>query len=86
MSTTQAAGFTPDPNDPIPALDSTENDQATDPGREMGPNRPSGGPDSDDVLDPGEPSEPVGNDNIREGRVGGVMGGPRQQQGEGQGG
>jgi hypothetical protein len=30
--------------------------------------------------------EPVGDDNIREGRVGGVMGGPRQQGGEGQGG
>lgn len=30
--------------------------------------------------------EPVGDDNIREGRVGGVMGGPRQQQGEGGGG
>jgi hypothetical protein len=28
----------------------------------------------------------VGADNIREGRVGGVMGGPNQQQGEGQGG
>lgn len=28
----------------------------------------------------------IGADNIREGRVGGVMGGPNQQQGEGQGG
>jgi hypothetical protein len=28
----------------------------------------------------------VGNDNIREGRVGGLMGGPRQSQGQGQGG
>ncbi len=27
-----------------------------------------------------------GDDNIREGRVGGVMGGPNQQQGQGQGG
>ena len=28
----------------------------------------------------------VGNDNIREGRVGGLMGGARQSQGQGQGG
>ena len=28
----------------------------------------------------------VGNDNIREGRVGGLMGGRRQSQGQGQGG
>jgi hypothetical protein len=86
MSTPQAAGFTPDPNDPIPALDPDANDQATDPGRETEPDEPSSGPESHDVLDPGEPAEPVGNDNIREGRVGGVMGGPRQQQGQGQGG
>jgi hypothetical protein len=31
-------------------------------------------------------SDLAGTDNIREGRVGGVMGGPRQAQGEGQGG
>lgn len=30
--------------------------------------------------------QPVGPDNIREGRVRGLMGGPNQQQGEGQGG
>jgi len=54
---------------------------------------PGGGPpmqarDEDVIyLDaPGAATEPVGNDNIREGRVGGVMGGPRQQQGQGQGG
>jgi hypothetical protein len=34
----------------------------------------------------GGTDEPVGPDNIREGRVGGVMGGPHQQQGQGQGG
>jgi hypothetical protein len=85
MSTPQAAGLTPDPNDPIPALDPADNDQATDPGRETEPNRPTE-PDAADQLDPGEPAEPVGNDNIREGRVGGVMGGPRQSQGQGQGG
>lgn len=36
--------------------------------------------------DRGGTGEPVGADNIREGRVGGVMGGARQQQGQGQGG
>jgi hypothetical protein len=39
------------------------------------------------VLDgPGIAREPVGNDNIREGRVGGVMGPPHASQGQGQGG
>lgn len=85
MNTPHAAGFTPDPNDPLPALDA-DDDRATDPGRDTEPNRPSGGPEPGAELDPGEPAEPIGNDNIREGRVGGVMGGPRQQQGQGQGG
>ena len=39
------------------------------------------------VLDgPGIARQPVGNDNIREGRVGGVMGPPHASQGQGQGG
>ena len=39
------------------------------------------------VLDAaGSEREPVGNDNIREGRVGGVMGSPHQSMGQGQGG
>jgi hypothetical protein len=37
-------------------------------------------------VDRGGTGEPVGRDNIREGRVGGVMGGPHQSQGQGQGG
>jgi hypothetical protein len=37
-------------------------------------------------ADRGGTGEPVGRDNIREGRVDGVMGGPHQQQGQGQGG
>jgi hypothetical protein len=36
--------------------------------------------------DDGVDTDLPGTDNIREGRVGGVMGGPRQSQGEGQGG
>ena len=47
--------------------------------------RGSGGDDI--VLDgPGVAREPVGNDNIREGRVGGVMGPPHASAGQGQGG
>ena len=34
----------------------------------------------------GPPGEPVGNDNIRDGTVRGIMGGPHQSQGQGQGG
>ena len=36
--------------------------------------------------EPGATGEPVGNDNIREGRVDGVMGGPHPQGGQGHGG
>jgi hypothetical protein len=44
--------------------------------------------DPTDQTDPNTnpDGQPIGADNIREGRVGGVMGGPNQQQGEGQGG
>ena len=50
--------------------------------------------EAEDAVDPeqiaGTDTLPDGNEvganNIREGRVGGVMGGPNQQQGEGQGG
>jgi hypothetical protein len=41
------------------------------------------------IGDPGStppPMQAVGNDNIREGRVGGVMGPPHQSMGQGQGG
>jgi hypothetical protein len=41
----------------------------------------------ENVLDaPGAAREPVGNDNIRDGTVGGVMGPPHQSMGQGQGG
>jgi hypothetical protein len=36
--------------------------------------------------EPGATGEPVGNDNIREGRVQGLMGPPHGSQGQGQGG
>jgi hypothetical protein len=36
--------------------------------------------------DRGGTGEPAGRDNIRDGRVGGVMGGPHPQGGQGQGG
>jgi hypothetical protein len=42
---------------------------------------------SENLLDgPGIAREPVGNDNIREGRVGGVIGAPHATNGQGQGG
>lgn len=54
---------------------------------------PGGGPpmqaaeDGDVILldAPGASRTPVGNDNIREGRVGGVMGPPHASNGQGQG-
>jgi hypothetical protein len=82
MGNSQAA-FSADQNDPLPSLDREED--PTDPGAETEPNRPTA-PDPSAELSPGDPTEPVGSDNIRDGRVGGVMGGPRQQQGQGQGG
>ena len=49
-------------------------------------------PEAQSTLSPeptdegGLPGEPVGNDNIRDGTVRGIMGGPHQSQGQGQGG
>jgi hypothetical protein len=43
-------------------------------------------PETSEGADRGGTGEPVGRDNIREGRVDGLMGGPHQQQGQGQGG
>ena len=43
-------------------------------------------PETNEAREFGGTGEPVGADNIREGRVGGVMGGRHQQQGQGQGG
>jgi hypothetical protein len=43
-------------------------------------------PDENVFDAPGIAREHVGNDNIREGKVGGVMGGPHQAMGQGQGG
>jgi hypothetical protein len=45
---------------------------------------PEPGAAADDDVD--AETGPAGDENIREGRVGGVMGGPRQSQGQGQGG
>ena len=68
-----------------------------DPGAQRAPGaedeNPGGGPPmeaggTDDVIyldGPGAETEPVGNDNIREGRVGGVMGSPHAPYGQGQG-
>ena len=50
------------------------------------PGAPDDGPMEADDLEHENVEEPIGNDNIREGRVRGVMGGPRAQEGEGQGG
>jgi hypothetical protein len=46
------------------------------------------GPDSDDEgdIELGPDGQPIGPDNIRAGKVRGVMGGPHQAEGEGQGG
>ena len=43
-------------------------------------------PTTAEGVDRGGTGEPVGRDNIREGRVGGVQGGPHPSQGQGQGG
>ena len=42
--------------------------------------------ETNEGVDRGGTGEPVGRDNISEGRVGGTMGGAHQQGGEGQGG
>ena len=62
--------------------------QATQPTQPIQPTEP----DAETTMPPsatdegGPPGEPVGNDNIRDGTVRGIMGGPHQSQGQGQGG
>jgi hypothetical protein len=43
-------------------------------------------PEPQDQGAPEDTGDPVGDDNIRDGTVGGLMGGARQSQGQGQGG
>jgi hypothetical protein len=63
-----------------------ENEAPGDPGSTPPPMQ-AGGRGEELVMDAaGSEREPVGNDNIREGRVGGVMGSPHQSMGQGQGG
>ena len=81
VTTPQNAAFTADSDDPVPQIEEDVPRTEANPG-----SAPPREPSPEDELDPGEPTEPVGNDNIREGRVGGVMGGPREQGGQGQGG
>jgi hypothetical protein len=55
--------------------------------RNPGPAPEAKRPTTDERPDePGATGEPVGNDNIREGRVQGLMGPPHGSQGQGQGG
>ena len=63
--------------------------EGTEPGSTPPPMQASaaGGDGRDIAMDAaGAAREPVGNDNIREGRVGGVMGPAHQTMGQGQGG
>jgi len=89
----------PEPNETPPSDSPDERPTEPDPEAQQAPGAGQEDPDSrpapmearagtdEIVMDgPGYAREPVGNDNIREGRVGGVMGGPHQQGGQGQGG
>ena len=64
------------------------NDGPGDPGSDPPPMQADAAIDGDSIhMDAaGAEREPVGNDNIREGRVGGVMGPAHQTMGQGQGG
>lgn len=87
------------PNDPDPIVppETPEDDQG-DPGRRPEPDpeaqrAPGAGQEDGDVpgtppmeLSGRWPGQPVGNDNIRDGTVGGVMGAPHATNGQGQGG
>ncbi|HXG26996.1 MAG TPA: hypothetical protein VNL94_09150 [Candidatus Binatia bacterium] len=56
------------------------------PPMQAGPDHEAGSTDEILLDGPGIVREPVGNDNVRDKTVGGVMGGPRQLMGQGQGG
>ena len=71
------------PLHPSEAAFPSEDDPAPAPERE----RPTAAEvETNEGVDVGGTGGPVGRDNIREGRVGGLMGGAHQQQGQGQGG
>ena len=88
------AGFDePDPEDttaPVPGFEepSGSDQQGTIPSfEEPDPAPEAEVPSADDPSEArGATGEPVGADNIREGRVDGIMGGPHPSQGQGQGG
>ena len=65
-----------------------DNEGSDDPGSTPPPMQAGAGTSSNDIVmdAAGAEREPVGNDNIREGRVGGVMGPAHQTMGQGQGG
>ena len=63
-----------------------EGESIGDPGSSPPPMQARGGSDELLMDAAGSEREPIGNDNIREGRVGGVMGSPHQSMGQGQGG
>jgi hypothetical protein len=73
------------PFDQDPEAQHAPGAEGDDPNSSPPPMQASGA--SDIVMDePGIAREAVGNDNIREGRVGGVMGPPHAANGQGQGG
>jgi len=78
---------TDDPTTPLdptaPPLDAPGSDEGT---MAMPSAGEQDGTDEDPGQSPAFDPEPVGDENIAEGRVGGLMGGPNQQQGQGQGG
>jgi len=80
--------MTNEPNDTTPLPSPDADDSALAPERHdanVEQSRPGDRPILQGV-DRGGTGEPVGRDNIREGRVGGVLGGPHPSQGQGQGG
>jgi hypothetical protein len=73
----------PDSQQPPMQASARESEQQRRPPQSDEPSNPA----TENVLDaPGIAREPVGNDNIREGRVGGVMGPAHGSHGQGQGG
>jgi len=77
-------------DDPTTPLDPTEPPMGAPGAQEGTATMPAGddpgGTDEDGGESPAFEPPSVGDDNIAEGRVGGLMGGPNQQQGQGQGG
>jgi hypothetical protein len=72
--------------EPESLIESADERDSRDPGQQPPADEPTLDEEDTSSDELGPDGQPIGPDNIREGKVRGLMGGPNQTQGEGQGG